>query len=178
MLGAIGAARTRSVPKSTRLICLENSRSFQESPIGGGPILRVGDAMTCFSPDLTNRIGAVMKKHAAKNPDYAWQRKLMPGGQCEATAFAAYGYQSTCLCLPLGNYHNMADLAGVEAGARHASAGHEIISVSDFHGLVTMLEVCGRQLDSLPPDGLRRSLDKLWNQRKQYVTPDGADARR
>jgi len=36
-IGAIGACRDAFMPKASRIIALENSRSFAESPIGGGP---------------------------------------------------------------------------------------------------------------------------------------------
>src|SRR5436190_10679354 len=39
-IGAIAACKLKSVSKQARLLCLENSRSFAESPIGGGPIVR------------------------------------------------------------------------------------------------------------------------------------------
>ena len=46
-IGAIGAAREGTVPKGARLVCLENSRSFpHDSPIGAGPIVRVGDRLS------------------------------------------------------------------------------------------------------------------------------------
>ena len=90
-VGAIGAATNGFVPKNARLVCLENSRSFPESPIHGGPIVRVGDRLTVFSPDLTNDISALCTAHATAHPAFTWQRKLMPGGACEATAFAAFG---------------------------------------------------------------------------------------
>ena len=64
----------------------------------------------------------------------------MPGGSCEATAFSGYGYSAACLCLPLGNYHNMVDIDGVASGIRPARVGPEFISVADFHGLVTLSE--------------------------------------
>ena len=147
-VGAIGAATNGLVPKNARLVCLENSRSFPESPIHGGPIVRVGDRMTVFSPDLTNDISALMTTHAAATPSFKWQRKLMAGGACEATAFSAFGFQSTCLCLPLGNYHNMQAIDEVVAGQRPAKVGPEFIGVDDYHGLIEMLEVLASGLDS------------------------------
>ena len=44
-IGTLAACADASVPAGTRLLCLENSRSFPESPIGNGPILRVGDRL-------------------------------------------------------------------------------------------------------------------------------------
>jgi endoglucanase len=162
-IGAIHAATKRSVPKSARLICLENSRSFPESPVGAGPIVRVGDRLSVFHPELTNRLAAIMVEHVKSNPQFKWQRKLMPGGACEATAFSSFGYESTCVCLPLGNYHNMIDIDGVQAGQRPARVGPEYISLEDYHGMIQLLIVCAMQLDAAqiqPLDKWMRSLLK------------------
>ena len=160
-VGAIAACKHKSVPKSSRLICLENSRSFAESPIDGGPIVRVGDKMSVFEPTLTNRISLLLMEHQKSHPEFKWQRKLMPGGTCEATAFSTFGYQSTCLCLPLGNYHNMTDIDGVAGGKRPAKVGPEFISVDDYHGLIEMLIVCARLLDSAKTPSLKDRMDNL-----------------
>ena len=141
-IGAIHAARSGFIPKGARLICLENSRSFpHDSPIGAGAIMRVGDRLSVFSPSLTNELSKLFTAHAKRNPHFRWQRKLMAGGACEATAFAAYGFESTCLCLPLGNYHNMSDIDGVSAGQRPAIIACEFVALDDFHSLIEMLVV-------------------------------------
>ena len=162
-VGAIGAATNGFVSKNARLVCLENSRSFPESPIHGGPIVRVGDRLTVFSPDLTNDISALCTAHATAHPAFTWQRKLMPGGACEATAFAAFGFASTCLCLPLGNYHNMQDIDGVQAGSRPAKVGREFIGLDDYHGLIELLELVAARLDDPTSDagGLPKRLRGL-----------------
>jgi endoglucanase len=154
-VGAIAAAKNRTVPKSSRILCLETSRSFPDSPIGGGPILRVGDKTSVFGPKLTNAAAEIM--HAQKK--VVWQRKLMPGGTCESTAFCEYGYLSTCLCLALGNYHNMKDIDGVLQKNKPAKVASEIISVNDFHELVEMLKIICRNLDKPKKATLRRSLE-------------------
>ncbi len=147
-IGAIAACEAKTPPKRARLICLENSRSFAESPIGGGPIVRVGDRISVFSPALTNRISGIMENQASDKDPIRWQRKLMPGGACEATVFSAYGYASTCVCLPLGNYHNMVDIDGVRTGTvKRPRVGPEFISVDDFHGLVDLLRLTCARLD-------------------------------
>jgi len=164
-IGTIGAARSGTIPKGTRLVCLENSRSFADSPIGAGPIVRVGDRLSVFTPELTNRIGSLMLDHQKREPSFRFQRRLMPGGACEATAFASYGHASTCLCLPLGNYHNMVDIDGVAAGSAKARVGPEFISVSDFHGLVRMLEVVARRLDEPGVESTSELMERLWRER-------------
>lgn len=150
-VGAIGAATEGLVPKNARLICLENSRAFAESPIHSGPIVRVGDRISVFSPELTNAISEVIRNHGSARPGYRWQRKLMAGGACEATAFSALGFESTCLCLPLGNYHNMRDIDEVVGGDRPARVGQEFIGLDDYHGLVEMLEVVAAELPTRRP---------------------------
>ncbi|MEC9372604.1 MAG: M20/M25/M40 family metallo-hydrolase, partial [Planctomycetota bacterium] len=126
-VGAIAACKLSTMPSGARVIALENSRAFADSPIGAGPIVRVGDRMTTFNPALTAAIARLAEKLAGvpdrkvgdatppPTPAFKWQRKLMPGGACEATAYSAWGYEATCLCLPLGAYHNMGDLDRVQA---------------------------------------------------------------
>jgi len=170
-IGAIGAAREGTVPKGARLLCLENSRSFpSDSPIGAGPIVRVGDRLSVFTPELTNRVGDLAAAHAKEHSAFRYQRKLMPGGACEATAFASFGLASTCVCLPLGNYHNMQDIDGVAAGKSKARVGREFISTNDFHWLVELLEVVARKLDDPSVATSHRALmDTLWSRHARIV---------
>ncbi len=170
-IGAIGAAREGTVPKGARLVCLENSRSFpHDSPIGAGPIVRVGDRLSVFTPELTNRVGDIAAAHAKDNPAFRFQRKLMPGGACEATAFAAYGIASTCVCLPLGNYHNMEEIDAVLAGRKKPRVGREFISANDYHWLVELLEVVARRLDDEAiAAGHRALMETLWSRHANIV---------
>jgi endoglucanase len=163
-IGAIAACRFKSVPRRARLICLENSRSFSESPIGAGPIVRVGDKMSVFEPTLTNRLAAIMMAHQKTNPRFQWQRKLMPGGTCEATTFSSFGYHATCVCLPLGNYHNMSDIEGTTAGKRPALVAPEFIAVADYHGMIDMLVIAAEQLDGAGTSSLKAWMNQLYHE--------------
>jgi hypothetical protein len=78
--------------------------------------------MSVFEPSLTNDIALLMTEHQKKHPP-SLAAEADAGGTCEATAFSTYGYRSTCLCLPLGNYHNMIDIDQVVAGQRPARVG-------------------------------------------------------
>ena len=164
LLGAIAAAREGTCPDGSRLLSIETSRSFADSPIGGGPIIRVGDRSTVFDADLTNRVTQVARD--AKLPH---QRKLMAGGTCEATAFVAYGLPATGLCLALGNYHNMADLDGVEAGTAKAVLAPEVISLEDFDGLVNLMLAAAKGIDGAGAD-LRSRLDTTYDARTDLLT--------
>lgn len=156
-VGAIGACRSGTLPKESRVLSIECSRSFSDSPLGAGPIVRVGDASSVFDHDLTNRIA-----EAARSGSVTHQRKLMAGGSCEATAFVAYGYRATGLCLPLGNYHNMGYLDEVEQGKGMAKVLPEIVAMDDFEGLVDLLLVAARAVDS--EWSLRERLETRFDQ--------------
>ncbi|MFM9957611.1 MAG: M20/M25/M40 family metallo-hydrolase [Phycisphaerales bacterium] len=171
-VGAIAACRHGTIPRNARVLALENSRSFpHDSPIHAGPIVRVGDRISTFSPTLTAAVAkcaeALARSRAGGGDPFRWQRKLMPGGACEASAFQAYGLEATCVCLPLGNYHNMADLERVQAGEKdaveNARAGHEFIGVDDFHGLVDLLIACGTGLAAAEP--LTVMMERLYSER-------------
>lgn len=165
-IGAIAAARDGSIAAGTRLLCLENSRAFAESPVGAGPIVRVGDRLSVFTPELTNRVAAIAAALSESRPGFRHQRRLMPGGACEATAFAAYGHASTCLCLPLGHYHNMSRIDEVAAGERPARVAPEFISIEDYHGLVDLLvEVVGG-LDAPEAAPILPRLERLFAERR------------
>lgn len=173
-VGAIGACRDGFIPRNAKLLALENSRSFpHDSPIHAGPIVRVGDRLSTFSPTLTAAVAKVCetlaKEHAGRTRPFRWQRKLMPGGACEATCYCAYGYEATCVCLPLGNYHNMGDLTRVEAGdATKAVIAPEQIGVDDYLNLVDLLVACASGLDASEP--VRDRLEKMFEQRRGVLS--------
>ncbi len=162
-VGAIAAAKLGTIPDRAMLLSIETSRSFADSPIGGGPIVRVGDRSTVFDSGLTNRLTEVVR--AANMPH---QRKLMDGGSCEATAFGAYGLSATGLCLPLGNYHNMIDIDAVLSGARPAKVGPEIVSLADFDGLVKLMLVAAAELDAVG-SALANRLDDLYEAERHIL---------
>lgn len=176
-IGAIGACRHATVARDARVIALENSRAFPESPIGAGPIVRVGDRISVFSATLTGAIARRAEEIAggastvtasqklADAPAWKWQRKLMAGGACEASVFCHAGLEATCVCLPLGNYHNMGDLGAVQAGTNTTppTVAREFISLSDYRGLIDLLIACAERLPENP--GMTELVERLWKER-------------
>lgn len=203
-IGAIAACKEGAIPPGARILTLENSRSFADSPLGGGPIVRVGDRLSVFSPALTAAVAKIAQRLAGearrsagravgdsqRNEDdgssiapvdgFVWQRKLLAGGACEATAFCAFGFEATCLCLPLRNYHNMGELEAIESMVKagqsppYAPIAPEIISISDFHNLVELLLACGRGLGAVEPIMVR--LEKMYAERRFVLDADATDA--
>lgn len=171
-VGATAAMHAGTVPREARMVLLENSRSFPESPIGAGPIVRVGDRMSTFSPAFTAGFARLAERLVEERKEtdrpFKWQRKLMPGGACEASVYQAFGYEATCLCLPLGNYHNMANLAAIETGDPEAVAtarcGREHIALADFHDLVDLLVAAGTGLAEVP--ALKEQIEGIYSERR------------
>ena len=155
LIGAIHAARNETVPSSSRIISVETSRELPDARIGDGAVIRTGDRSTVFDRELTNRISRAAAASGIKH-----QRKLMSGGGCEATAFGAYGYQASGLCVALGSWHNQGNLDEVEAGRGEAVPELEKISLDDFHGLVDLLVLTAEAADS--EDDIRDRLDRLY----------------
>jgi putative aminopeptidase FrvX len=108
-LGAIEAIRLGTVPAGAHVLSLECSKALLDAPQGGGVIVRVGDRMSVFAPSLTESVRTAANRVTATDPSFRFQRKLMDGGACEATAFCASGYRASGLAVPLGNYHNAND---------------------------------------------------------------------
>jgi endoglucanase len=167
-VGAIAACKLGTIPERAQIIVVENSRALPSFPVGHGPVVRVGDASTIFDRDLTNRVTRMVRRHAEGRKGFRWQRRLMDGGSCEATAFGAYGYRATSLSLPLGNYHNMVDIDGVLAGERPARVGPEYVSLEDFHGLVDLLAEVAPRLAEPEETTLVDRLDTLFEE-ERYV---------
>jgi endoglucanase len=164
LIGAIHAAKHGTIAEGARLLSIETSRELPNARIGDGPIIRIGDRSTVFDRDMSNRISRAVAATGIPH-----QRKLMDGGGCEATAFGVYGYQSTGLCLALGNWHNRGNLPQVEAGDdRSAVPMLEEISIDDFHGLVDLLLVAAAAVDTTDP--IVGSLDDLYESNRHYLT--------
>lgn len=185
-IGAIAACKLGTIPKRSRVIALENSRSFPDSPIGGGPIVRVGDRLSIFTPWLTNAcakraeeiagapaLPTASQTAAQVSSRIKWQRKLMAGGACEASVFCAFGYDATCLCLPLGNYHNMPHLTELQAGTYDRArlgpprCAREYISSADYLSLVELLVAIGQDLPREDPVLAR--IEKLYADKKHVL---------
>jgi len=166
-VGAMGAITSGTIPPSARLVCLETSRSFSWAPIGAGPVVRVGDRVSVFSPALTGRVSDI-----AAGLDRPTQRKLMDGGACEATAFVAAGFEATCVCLPLGNYHNQGDLDRVEREGGPAQAAPEFIALDDHAGLIDVLVAIARDLDDEPAPLWDRLMQRYETHRSLLERPD------
>ena len=127
-VGAIAAAKLGTIPKKCYVVAMETSSELPSAKMGEGPILRVGDRTSAFTPSVTAHCHAVARDLAASDRQFTYQRKLMDGGTCESSAYCQLGHEATGLCVALGNYHNV-DL-------RRKKIGLEYIDLNDFDNVV------------------------------------------
>jgi endoglucanase len=109
-----------------------------------------------FEPSVTAFGNRVAQRLAKRRRTFRYQRKLMDGGSCESTAFCAYGYLATGICLALGNYHNMDRTRGKIAC--------EYISLSDWRLMVDWFETLALDETGYQRDdpSVRQDLDKSF----------------
>jgi putative aminopeptidase FrvX len=123
-IGAIQLAKSRRLPADITFISLEASAERSPAKMGEGPIVRVGDRVSIFDPSTTEFFVEVAKKR-----EIQYQRCLMAGGTCEATAFQAFGYRAAALCIALGNYHNCTPDEQID---------EEYVDIGDLEGLIDL----------------------------------------
>ena len=147
-VGLVGArllAEAGTLPSDTLVVSLEASRTLPGAAIGGGPVIRVGDASLTFDADAEAVLVSGREELMEAAPGFEAQRQLMSGGTCEASAFRYHGYRTTGVAFPLGNYHNGTPLGGV---------AEEYIHVDDFVGGVELIvraaQCVSRRLECRP----------------------------
>lgn len=143
-LGALEAIRLGTVPPASDVLSLECSKALPDAPQGGGVIVRVGDRMSIFDPGLTAALTTAATELAAAGDGFRFQRKLMDGGSCEATAFCAAGFRASGLALPLGGYHNASD--------GEPGIVPETVQVDDYLAEVRLLVALACRPELLRPD--------------------------
>lgn len=160
--GALAAVADKTVPREAIVVAVECSKAVTGVSLGAGPVLRVGDKASVFTPAATAYCQVVAEELAGRDKGFVFQRKLMDGGTCESTAYCHYGYDATGICLPLGNYHNMDEKRG--------RVGPEFIDVRDFQNLVKWFVALAEAPARLPYDrshpGLDQRLDALLRQHR------------
>jgi putative aminopeptidase FrvX len=132
--GALALCGSSAIPKNALVISLETSRELPGVKMGNGVIIRVGDRSSIFNSDAMRFLSEVAAERASErkslNLRFAYQRALMSGGTCEATAYQEYGYQTAAVCIALGNYHNCGPQKRIAA---------EYVKVTDAISMVDLL---------------------------------------
>lgn len=171
--GALAWVRTTAFPRSATIVNLEMSNARAHTPLGAGPILRVGDRISTFDPAVTEALEEAARGLERRERGFRWQRALMDGGACEATVYAHAGFRAGALCLPLRNYHNHAPRGGVAT---------EYVHEDDARNLLLWMEAYARAFRRLG-GGRRKAarLEQLWRRHRKRLletAPEVARPRR
>ncbi len=110
-------------------ITLEASRTLPLAEMAQGPVLRIGDRSNMYHSDFSIWMWRVAEEIKKENKQFAYQRRLMDGGTCEASAFMVYNFKASGLAVPLKNYHNQGE---------DNKPAPEIISLKDVEGARTL----------------------------------------
>jgi len=163
-IGAMAACETGSIPQDAMIVAMETSAAQPAARLGDGVVVRVGDRVRTYDPSLTGHVSAVAESLRKRDRRFRYARQLMPGGTCESTAYAMWGYVATGLCLPLGNYHNQGKAGRIAA---------EQIHLDDFASLVKLLVALA--VDRRRPGDadamLRGQLQRLLRTRRKFLWP-------
>jgi putative aminopeptidase FrvX len=162
-VGLVGArllAEAGTLPQDTLVVSLESSRTLPGAEIGGGPVIRVGDAGFTFNADAESALIRSREVLQARPEGFKAQRQLMSGGTCEASAFALYGYQATGIAFPLGNYHNGAPEGHIEA---------EFIHQEDFIGGIELMIEAALRVPERENTNFRRRLREIPQEFRQRL---------
>jgi endoglucanase len=162
-VGLVGArllAEAGTLPRETLVVSIEASRTLPGADIGAGPVIRVGDASSTFNADAEAALLRARETLLAQREGFKAQRQLMSGGTCEASAFGFYGYRSTGIAFPLGNYHNAAPDGSVQA---------EFIQVDDFRGGIELMVEAAHRVPDRENTVARRRLGQIPEEFRQRL---------
>jgi putative aminopeptidase FrvX len=139
--GALTVADSRLLPRDSLVVSLETSRELPPAMMGRGVIIRVGDRSSIFDSTATRFLSEVAGDMNCHDKSFLFQRALMHGGTCEATAYQEFGFRSAAVCVALGNYHNCAPKNKIAT---------EYVSLADACGMVDLLATAAKEMKNFP----------------------------
>ncbi|OGQ77683.1 MAG: hypothetical protein A2289_06360 [Deltaproteobacteria bacterium RIFOXYA12_FULL_58_15] len=123
--GSIALAIEGKIPRDTTIVSVECSEANDNIKLGKGPVVRLGDRSGPFAPQSC----ALVRGAAENTKKLTFQKAMLTGGSCEATAFTVFGFDAAGIALPLLCYHNQ--------GPRGVAA--EEIDLRDLEGAVQLI---------------------------------------
>ena len=133
--GMLAALEDGHLHRGALYVNIECSSSRSGAPLGQGPVIRVGDRRWVFDAGVTAALTRAAEGLGSRRPGFRYQRRLMDGGTCEATALCRAGLTAGAVALPLESYHNH--------GGRKLRP--EAIALEDAVGLVELLVEVARE---------------------------------
>lgn len=158
-IGSIEMAKKWPLPDGVVFVSLETSAPRGGAEMGNGPAIRVGDRISVFNDAVTAEL-----VDAGTEEKIPFQRALLDGGACEATAMNLYGIPAAGISVILGNYHNCPPKKGI---------AEEFISLDDAKNLVklitaTTIRMTQRKASDSSKAQLRKRLEKRVRDHQKY----------
>ncbi|MCH9010376.1 MAG: hypothetical protein IIC21_07115 [Chloroflexi bacterium] len=166
LFGARLMAEAGTLPANTLVVSVESSPVIPGVAQGDGPVIRTGDRAYTFDGDAEQVLIAARDSILERDTDFRSQRQLMSGGMCEATAFAAFGYQVTGVAFPLGNYHN----ATTSIQDPDGGVGAEYIRLADYLGGVELIAEAAVSVAKRSDSRIRRYVREIPEDIRQRMT--------
>jgi len=160
--GALAVTDTKLLPKDSLVVSLETSRELPGVKMGDGVIMRVGDKTSIFDTKAMRFLAEVGVELKSRKKGFQFQRGLMSGGTCEATAYQEFGLQTGAVCVALGNYHNC---------AKNNRIAPEYVSLSDACGMADLLVAAAQAMPRYKKliGRLPKRLEKLRTEAKRRL---------
>lgn len=108
-VGMLAALQSGLLDPDALYINIECSSIKAGAVMGKGPVVRVGDRLRIFDPQISAALTACADLLQSNQEGFTYQRRLMDSGACEATPLVQAGLQTGAVALPLGNYHNIGE---------------------------------------------------------------------
>ncbi|NUM36293.1 MAG: M28 family peptidase [Candidatus Brocadiae bacterium] len=105
-IGTCAMALNHTLPADVPIITLEASKEIPNAIQGSGVVVRLGDKSGMFDGETTSFLLNTASSLAAQETQFRYQKAILDGGTCESSVLYAFGYQTTGMAVPLGNYHN------------------------------------------------------------------------
>ncbi len=138
--GAFAALKSKTPLAPIPTLSLETSQARGFAKVDRGPVVRVGDRLSIFDSKITHWMETAFRDLQIAKPATVYQRLLMGGGTCEASAFQRAGLPTGALCVALNNYHNMGPGTSIRS---------ESISLRDWQGLYDFLYFLATEAKSI-----------------------------
>jgi endoglucanase len=150
--GALHLLEQKTLALNTPVISLEASRTLPGARLGKGCVIRLGDKRSLFDSDIIKQIDEAAER-LQKKKKIKFQRRIMDGGSCEATACRSYGVPAAGIAVPLFNYHNQRP---------DGKSGPEMIHLYDVDVAIQLLIETCRDFDHQKLDKVRKALSSAY----------------
>ena len=105
-VGALSTIKRKSFNLPKTMLNIEMPGVSASLVAGDGVMIRAGDRIYNFDPELTSHLSHIAEELQASRPWFRAQRRLGLKGITEATAFSLHGFRAGGLCVPVERAHN------------------------------------------------------------------------